>query len=42
MEFKAFREKLFKKIESKTGWGKEQIKDAFEEVYFEMCDSKIE
>ena len=37
-----FRKKFFENLESKTGWGKEEIKRLFDETIFELSDSKIE
>ncbi len=41
MKFSEFREEFFKRIDSKTGWGKEQIKTTFNDTYFELSSEEI-
>ncbi len=40
-KFTNFRKKFFEKLETKTGWGKEQIKTIFNDTYFEMLNETI-
>ena len=40
-KFSDFRKKFFEKLEEKTGWGKEQRKKAFDDVYFEVSNENI-
>lgn len=40
-KFSEFRTEFFKQLESKTGWGKEQIKTLFDDTYFKMSNEII-
>ncbi len=40
-KFSDFRKKFFENLETKTGWGKEQIKTIFNDTYFEMSNETI-
>ncbi len=41
VKFSDFRNNFFEKLETKTGWGKEQIKTLFNDTYFEMLNETI-
>ena len=40
-KFSDFRKKFFENLETKTGWGKEQLKKLFDDTYFEMSNENI-
>lgn len=37
-KFSDFRKEFFKRLDEKTGWGKEQLKKLFDDTYFEMSN----
>ncbi len=41
MKLNNMRNTFFKKLDSKTGWGKEQVKAAFDETAFELLDEEV-
>lgn len=38
INFSDFRKEFFKRLDIKTGWGKEQLKTLFDDIYFEMSN----
>lgn len=40
-KFSDFRKEFFKRLDEKTGWGKEQLKRLFDDTYFEMSNENI-
>lgn len=40
-KFSDFRTQFFKNIDTKTGWGKEQLKKLFDDTYFELSNETI-
>ncbi len=41
LKFSNFRKKFFENLETKTGWGKEQLKKLFDDTYFELSNENI-
>ena len=37
-----FRKLFFKRLDKKTGWGKEEVKKEFDDAFFESCTEVIE
>lgn len=40
-KFSDFRTEFFNQLDTKTGWGKEQIKTLFNDTYFKMSNENI-
>jgi len=40
-KFSDFRKKFFENLDTKTFWGKEQLKTLFDDTYFEISNENI-